>query len=92
MKRRTLTLAKLAHRVHLLNALGMKGGTVYAKHREKICSSPGYMRTGNVSHYVRVKPAKKTRSRDRYGKVFKPAKRDAVKIDKTRDMIDDENK
>ena len=37
----------------------MQGGTLYAKHRDKVSSSLGYMRDGNVSHYVSVGYTKK---------------------------------
>lgn len=53
------TRVKLKQRKSLMDSLGMQGGTLYAKHRDKISSSLGYMRDGNVSHYVSVGYTKK---------------------------------
>lgn len=53
------TYVKLKQRERLMDSLGMQGGTLYAKHRDKISSSLGYMRDGNVSHYVSVRYTKK---------------------------------
>ena len=53
------TCVKLKQRKSLMDNLGMQGGTLYAKHRDKISSSLGYMRDGNVSHYVSVGYTKK---------------------------------
>lgn len=53
------TRVKLKQRKRLTSTLGMQGGTLYAKHRDKISSSLGYMRDGNVSHYVSVGYTKK---------------------------------
>lgn len=89
-ERRQRTMAKLKERVHLMTELGMQGGLLYHRHRIKIQSSAGYMRTGNVSHYVRVKKSPKTRSRTRYGAVFTPAKRDAAKIESMVAQLSDE--
>lgn len=48
--------AKLAQdrRMRLLYALGERQGTLYKKHVDKIHVSSGYMRDGNVSHYVQI--------------------------------------
>lgn len=53
------TSVKLKQRKKLMNDLGMQGGTLYARHRDKVSSSLGYMRDGNVSHYVSVRYRKK---------------------------------
>lgn len=53
------THMKLKQRKRLMDSLGMQGGTVYAKHRDKVSNSLGYMRDGNVSHYVSVGYTKK---------------------------------
>lgn len=53
------TRVKLKQRKRLMDNLGMQGGTLYAKHRDKVTSSLGYMRDGNVSHYVSVGYTKK---------------------------------
>ncbi|MBQ9348589.1 MAG: hypothetical protein IJT94_14845, partial [Oscillibacter sp.] len=51
-KRRKRTLLKQEKRLALMRALGMKGGMLYEKHRKKVQRSGGYMRDGNVSHFV----------------------------------------
>ena len=51
----------------MMQAHGQQGGHLYEKHRRKIDSSLGYMRDGNVSHYVAVGFRPKTKDRDRYG-------------------------
>lgn len=53
------TSIKLKQRKKLMNDLGIQGGTLYARHRVKISNSLGYMRDGNVSHYVSVGHTKK---------------------------------
>lgn len=53
------TYVKLKQRKRLMDNLGMQGGTLYAKHRNKISNSLGYMRDGNVSHYVSIGYTKK---------------------------------
>ena len=50
---------KIEQRVTLMHSLGMQAGTLYAKHRNKINASSGYMSTGNVSHYASTKRRKK---------------------------------
>lgn len=87
-ERRIKTARKLAQRILLKKELGLQGGCVFKRHREKIEASAGYMRTGNVSHFVSVRPTRKTCSRDRYGRVFAPSKRDAVRIDSMDDQED----
>lgn len=89
-ERRQRTMTKLKERVRLMTELGMQGGLLYHRHRMKIQSSAGYMRTGNVSHFVRVKKRPKTQSRNRYGSVFTPAKRNATKIDSMVEQLNDE--
>lgn len=79
--RRRKTHLKLMQRERLMAMLGLQGGTVYQRQRDKIAHSSGYMRTGNVSHFVCTKPRKKTRCRDRYGRVFTPPVREAVRIE-----------
>lgn len=51
-ERRELTERKVRQRERLADDLGLQQGTVYQKHREKISMSSGYMRDGNVTHYV----------------------------------------
>lgn len=66
--------AKLAQdrRMRLLCALGERQGTLYEKHVGKIRMSSGYMRDGNVSHYVQInsKYRRKNYEKQRNGKLY----------------------
>ncbi len=53
------THVKLKQRKRLMDNLGMQGGTLYTRYRDKISNSLGYMRDGNVSHYVSIRYTKK---------------------------------
>lgn len=61
-----LTNRKLQKRVRLLHIFGARQGTLYQNQREKLDVSFGYMRDGNVTHYVQVGFHGKTRDRTRY--------------------------
>lgn len=56
-----LTNRKLQKRVRLLHIFGARQGTLYQNQREKLDVSFGYMRDGNVTHYVQVGFHGKTR-------------------------------
>ena len=58
--RAELTERKLKQRERLIKSFGLQQGTLYEKHREKIYKSLGYMRDGNVRHFVAVRPHRKT--------------------------------
>lgn len=75
-----LTNRKLQKRVRLLHIFGARQGTLYQNQREKLDVSFGYMRDGNVTHYVQVRFHGKTRDRTRYGKVLKWSHSDQIKI------------
>ena len=66
-ERRRRMKSKLFQRAEMMRSFGKQGGTIYEKHRQKIERSLGYMRDGNVSHFVSVGFSKKTRDRNRYG-------------------------
>lgn len=64
-ERREVRNKKVAKRLSMMSDFGMQGGTLYAKHRDKVQHSGGYMSKGNVSHYVAVRPRKRyNRSKD----------------------------
>lgn len=64
-ERREVKNKKVAKRLRLMGNLGMQAGTLYARHRDKVQHSGGYMSKGNVSHYVAVRPRKHyNRSKD----------------------------
>lgn len=66
-ERRRRTKVKLQQRERMIRDYGLQQGTLYAAHREKIQTSLGYMKTGNVRHYVAVR-----------GKRGFPRKRDLI--------------
>ena len=61
----------MRRRGELMRIHGQQGGRIFERHRRKIDRSLGYMRDGNVSHYVSVGFRPKTKDRERYG----PARR-----------------
>ena len=60
----------------MLSDFGEQGGTIYEKHIAKVNKSGGYMRDGNVSHYVKVGFGEKTNNRGNCGKNYNPSIRD----------------
>ncbi len=89
-ERRERIAKKLLQRKNLIRKLGLQGGAIYERHRQKIMASVGYMRTGNVSHFVAVRPTRKTRKRGRYGKVFTPSFHDVKQCQSLDDQVKDE--
>ena len=69
--RRETAARKMRKRSKMMRDHGKQGGLIYERHRQKIDRSLGYMRDGNVSHYVSVGYRPKTKDRNRYG----PARR-----------------
>lgn len=74
--RREATAHKLNQRGKIMRSLGQQSGSVYERHRRKIDRSIGYMRDGNVTHYVAVKPKRKTKHNP-YGKAKQLSRHDA---------------
>lgn len=84
-ERRYRTECKILHRANIMKWLGLQGGTLYEKHRKKIKNSLGYMRDGNVSHYVQCGFSKKTKNsskRRTYGSSYNYSKHDLIQISK----------
>ena len=61
-ERRFNTERKLKYRKNLLKRFGKRDGSIFEKHRQKIDASLGYMRDGNVSHFVQCGSTKKTKN------------------------------
>lgn len=80
-ERRENNKKAIQHNVKLCRDFGLRGGTVYERHREKVTEHPSYMRTGNVTHYANVGFGEKTTDRNRYGKVTRPNRSSQRKID-----------
>ena len=53
-ERRYRAARKIEQRRKLAKDFGLQQGTLYAKHRGKLDKSYGYLRCGNVSHFVAV--------------------------------------
>ncbi len=90
-ERQRRTKVKLEKRKRLMISLGLQPGLLYQRHREKIQVSVGYMRTGNVSHFVITAPRRKTRSRKRYGHIYEPSIRDTMQHDSMKFQMEDFN-
>ena len=75
-RRREAATRKMRRRSKMMQAHGQQGGLIYEKHRRKIDRSLGYMRDGNVSHYVAVGFRPKTKDRNRYGPARRRARHD----------------
>lgn len=76
----------MRRRSEMMRAHGQQGGLLYEKHRRKIDQSLGYMRDGNVSHYVSVGFRPKTKDRDRYGPTRRLSRRDTRLEDALREQ------
>ena len=79
-ERRRRTGVKLMERERMMRFLGLQAGSVYRKHRKKVSRSSGYMKSGNVSHFVSTTPRRYTRKRGRYAPNFTPPVREAAHI------------
>jgi hypothetical protein len=87
-ERRDLTERKLKQRERMKNDLGLQGGTLYEKHREKVENSLGYMRDGNVSHYVSCGFGAKTKNKNtEYGARHNYSPHDIRQLDKDNDLF-----
>ena len=62
--RRQKTKNKLNQRKKLAKHFGWNGGLLYKRQREKITESTGYMRDGNVSHFVCCGGSIKTKTKN----------------------------
>ena len=90
-ERRRRTENKVKQREQLMSDLGMQQGTVYKRHREKIQESSGYMRDGNVSHFVACGYGTKTKNKNkRYGSKYNYSHHDAMQL--VDDYDEDEEK
>ena len=86
-ERRRRSQRKLLQREKMMRFFGQQGGLLYEKHRRKIDRSPGYMRDGNVSHYISVGFSQKTRDRDRYGPAVHRTRRDERAVQSARQQL-----
>ena len=89
-ERRFMTRVKQHRREEMMRCHGQQSGLLYEKHRKKIDASTGYMRDGNLSHYVAVGFHQKTRDRNRYGAVLKLCKRDEAKREEHQQQMEDD--
>lgn len=88
VERRNLTKRKLQQRAKMIKDYGLQGGSLYDKHTQKIENSLGYMRDGNVSHFVKVgfrKYTKNSSTHQRYGSRHLYTRHDQRQILRERD-------
>ena len=90
-RRRETAVRKMRQRSKMMRDHGKQGGLIYERHRQKIDQSLGYMRDGNVSHYVSVGFRPKTKDRNRYGPARRLSRHDARIEDRARIMHDSED-
>ena len=83
VRRREAAARKMRRRCEMMRAHGQQGGLIYEKHRRKIDRSLGYMRDGNVSHYVAVGFRPKTKDQANYGSARRPSLHDLRLEDRT---------
>ena len=83
VRRREAAARKMRRRCEMMRAHGQQGGLIYEKHRRKIDRSLGYMRDGNVSHYVAVGFRPNTQDRAHYGSARRPSRHDLRLEDRT---------
>lgn len=87
-ERRNLTKRKLKQREKMKKDLGVQGGSLYEKHVEKVDKSLGYMRDGNVSHYVSCGFGVKTKNKNNeYGARHNYSPHDVRQLDKGADSL-----
>lgn len=98
-ERRRRTKNKQIQREQMIDDFGLNGGLLYERHQEKIKNSSGYMRDGNVSHYVQVGRNPKTKTKDAYasyghkggyGKATNYSKHDQNQLNDMNDQINEE--
>ena len=87
-RRREAAARKVRKRSQMMRDYGKQGGLIYERHRQKIDQSLGYMRDGNVSHYVSVGFRPKTKDRDRYGPARRLSRHDTRLEDALREQED----
>ncbi len=90
-RRREAAARKMRKRSRMMRDHGKQGGLFYERHRQKIDRSLGYMRDGNVSHYVSVGFRPKTKDRNRYGPARRLSRHDTRIEDRARIMHDSED-
>lgn len=76
-ERHRLTQNKINRRKNMVKTYGLQQGTDYTIQRQKIKESFGYVKDGNITHFVSLGFHQKTRNRNRYGKVKQLCIRDA---------------
>ena len=90
-RQRVEAARKMRKRSEMMRAHGQQCGLFDEKHRQKIDQSLGYMRDGNVTHYVSVGFRPKTKDRNRYGPARRLFRHDARMEDRARIMHDSED-
>lgn len=90
-ERRNFRAKAIKHGQQLQKDLGLRGGTLYEKHVEKIQEKPGIYDKGSISHYVKTNPLVKTNGKN-YKQGSKISSRPSYKDQKSRNNMDDQEK
>ena len=88
-ERREFRNKAIKHGQKLEKELGLRGGTLYEKHIEKIQEKPGIYSKGSISHYVKTKPLLKTNGKN-YKQGSKISSRPSHKDQKAKNNMDDQ--
>lgn len=79
---------KLNKRKRIMQDMGLRGGTLFERHVDKIEHSLGYVADGNIMHYANGSATgEKTRDRDRYGKVERWKHCDGKRIESMKEQL-----
>ena len=90
-ERRFKTEIKIAKRARMAKEHGLREGTIYKRHTDKLDTSYGYIRAGHITHFVRVGFGRKTNNKGQYGKRYNPSIRDMRTLSKHKNQLDELN-
>jgi hypothetical protein len=89
-ERRYIAELKMEKNKRLAKELGLQGGSVYEKHREKINKSFGYTKkSGNITHYVAAGNKPKTNNKKSYGSAQRLSTHDERLRDSAESQLND---
>ena len=81
---------KIKQRKRVIEAAGLRGGTLYERHREKIEANDGYLaKHGTLLHYAQgtKKPSQKTRDRNSYSGTNNWQRKDLARMENMREDL-----
>lgn len=85
---------KIKQRKRAIEAAGLRGGTLYERHRKKITENDGYLaKHGTLLHYANGtnRPSQKTRDRNSYSGTTNWNKKDLAQIQEMEEDLKEYN-